>query len=302
MRTFSEKELEDIVMDMKSDSAPGPNGFPVFFFKKLWGLVKLGILHILNDFILGRIDIARFNFRVLSLIPKIPGADRITQFRQIALINVVFKIVSKALATKLDPIANRIISPNQIAFIKGRFILDGVLALHEIVHEMKMRRQWCLLLKLDFEKAYDRLNSNFLQEVLRAKGFDAGVVHHISQLVMGGQTAISIDGEVGPFFRNKRGVRQGDPLSSLLFNFMAEALSIFLTLAAAAGHIAGVVPHLIPGGIARLQYADDTMIMIQDDDTQIANLKFLMMCFEDMAGLKINYRKSEVVVMGTTTL
>jgi hypothetical protein len=249
MRTYSEKELEEIVMDMKSDSAPGPDGFPVFFFKKFWGLVKLGILHILNDFILGRIDIARLNFGVLSLIPKVPGADKITQFQPIALINVVFKIVSKALASKLDPIANRIISPNQTAFIKGRFILDGVLALHEIVHELKIRKQGGLLLKLDFEEAYDRVNWNFLQEVLRAKGFDAGVVHRISQLVMGGQTAISINGEVGPFFCNKRGVRQGDPLSPLLFNFLAEALSIILSSAAAAGHIAGVIPHLIPGGL-----------------------------------------------------
>ncbi|KAK1666668.1 hypothetical protein QYE76_054827 [Lolium multiflorum] len=276
MRTFSEKELEMIVLEMKADTAPGPDGFPVFFFKKFWGLVKLGVLHILNDFILGRIDIARLNFGILSLIPKVPGADKITQFRPIALINVIFKIVSKAFATKLDPIAHRIISPNQTAFIKGRFILDGVLALHEIVHELKVKRQGCLLLKLDFEKAYDRVNWGFLQEVLRAKGFDSGVVHRISQLVMGGQTAISINGEVGPFFRNKRGVRQGDPLSPLLFNFMAEALSKILASAAAAGHIAGVVPHLVPGGITHLQYADDTLILIQDDDTQIANLKFLL--------------------------
>jgi hypothetical protein len=73
---------------------------------------------------------------------------------------------------------------------------------------------------------------------------------------------------------------------------MAEALSIILTRANAAGHIAGVVPHLIPGGITHLQYADDTIIMIQDDEQQLANLKFILMCFEDMSGLKINYHKS----------
>jgi hypothetical protein len=112
MHTLLKKELEDIVMDMKSDMAPGPDGFPVHFFKKFWNIVKHGVLHILNDFILGRIDIARLNFGVLSLIPKIPGADKITEFRPIALINVIFKIISKVFATKLDPIANRIISPN----------------------------------------------------------------------------------------------------------------------------------------------------------------------------------------------
>jgi hypothetical protein len=157
---------------MKSETAPGPGGFPVWFFKKFWGLIKHGVLHILNDFILGRIDIARLNFGVLSLIPKVPGADQITQFRPIALINVVFKIVSKAFTVKLDPIAHRIISPNQTTFIKGRFILDGVLALHEIVHEAKTKKLGCILLKLDFEKAYNRVNWDFLFEVLRCKGFD----------------------------------------------------------------------------------------------------------------------------------
>jgi hypothetical protein len=134
MRTFSEEELDSLVQETKSDMAPGPDGFPVQFFKKFWPLIRMGVLHIVNDFLLGRIDISRLNFGVLSLIPKVPGADHITQFRPIALINVVFKMVSKAVATKLDPIANRVISPNQTAFIKGRFILDGVLALHEVVH------------------------------------------------------------------------------------------------------------------------------------------------------------------------
>jgi exonuclease III len=298
MRTYSQEELDILVQEMKSDTAPGPDGLPVQFFKKFWPLIRMGVLHIINDFLLGRIDISRLNFGVLSLIPKVQGADHISQFRPIALINVIFKMVSKAVATKLDPIANRVISPNQTAFIKGRFILDGILALHEVVHEVKANREACILLKLDFEKAYDRVNWDFLREVLRCKGFDSGVVHRLMQLVSGGQTAISINGEVGPFFRNKRGVRQGDPLSPLLFNFMAEALSVILTKANSAGHIAGVVPNLIPGGITHLQYADDTIIMIQDDDQHITNLKFILMCFEDMSGLKINYHKSEVIIMG----
>jgi hypothetical protein len=192
---------------MKTDTAPGPDGFPVVFFKRFWPLVKHGILHILNDFVLGRIDIARLNFGILSLIPKVSGAEQISRYRPIALINVIFKIISKAYACKLDPIAHRIISPNQTAFIKGRNILDGPLALLEIIHDIRKRKHSGVLLKLDFEKAYDRVNWDFLGEVLRCKGFDAGYIHRILQLVSGGQTAISINGEVGPFFRNKRGVR-----------------------------------------------------------------------------------------------
>ena len=137
--TFSESELERIVMSMKTNTAPGPDSFRVIFFKKFWQLCRLGVLHILNDFILGRIDISRLNFGVLSLIPKIPGADSIFQFRPIALINVMFKIISKAFASRLDPVAHKIISPTQTAFMKGRFILDGALALIEIVHELKVK-------------------------------------------------------------------------------------------------------------------------------------------------------------------
>ncbi|KAK1616897.1 hypothetical protein QYE76_022414 [Lolium multiflorum] len=192
-RTFSEEELEAIVKDMKTDTAPGPDGFPVAFFKRFWTQVKLGILHILNDFVLGRVDIARLNFGILSLIPKVPGADLISQYRPVALINVIFKIISKAYASRLDPVAHRIISSNQTAFIKGRNILDGPLALMEIIHDIRVRRHSGVLLKLDFEKAYDRVNWDFLGEVLRCKGFEEGYIHRILQLVSGGQTAISIN-------------------------------------------------------------------------------------------------------------
>jgi hypothetical protein len=170
--------------------------------------------------------------------------------------------------------------------------------LHEIIHELKSKNLPAVLLKLDFEKAYDRVNWNFLRGVLLRKGFDPAYVHRIMQLVSGGQTAISINGEVGPYFRNKRGVRQGDPLSPLLFDFVADALDIILSRARVAGHIQGVVSHLIPEGVTHLQYADDTMIMIQNTDLSLINLKFILLCFELLSGMKINFHKSEVIVMG----
>jgi hypothetical protein len=166
------------------------------------------------------------------------------------------------------------------------------------MHELRVKRLGGLLLKLDFEKAYDRVNWDFLQEVLLRKGFSAMVVHRLMQLVRGSQTAINVNGEVGPFFRNTRGVRQGDPLSPILFDFLVDALAAMLAKANSAGHIKGVVSHLIPGGVTHLQYADDTVILIEPTDLGIANLKFLLLCFENMSGLKINFDKSEVLVTG----
>jgi hypothetical protein len=123
------------------------------------------------------------------------------------LINVIFKLVAKAYAIRLSVVAHRTISLAQSAFIKGRFIQDGPLALHKIIHELMTKKLHAVLLKLDFEKAYDRVSWNFLHEVLLRKGFKPAFAHRIMQLVTGGQTAISINGEVGPYFRNKRGVR-----------------------------------------------------------------------------------------------
>jgi hypothetical protein len=104
-----------------------------------------------------------------------------------------------------------------------------------------------VFLKLDFEKAYDRVIWGFLKEELRCKGFDPGWVHRAMGLVSGGQTAITINGEIGNFFRNGRGVRHGDPLSPILFDFVVDALTNMLDAAKAAGHFSGVIPHLILG-------------------------------------------------------
>jgi hypothetical protein len=245
---FTAEDLDEVLASMKPDSAPGPDGLPVLFFKRFWGILREPILQLLNDFALGRVDVARLNFGIISLIPKVKGAERITQFRPIALINVIFKFVAKAYAIRLAPLAHRTVDRSQSAFIKGRCLHEGALALHEIAHELRVGKQEGLLLKLDFEKAYDRVNWDFLQEILLRKGFSARVVHRLMQLVKGGQTAINVNGEVGPYFRNARGVRQGDPLSPILFDFIVDGLAAILAKANRAGHIEGVIPHLIPGG------------------------------------------------------
>jgi hypothetical protein len=91
-------------------------------------------------------------------------------------------------------------------------------------------------------------------------------------------------------------------MSPLLFNFIADALSILLDHASNGGHIKGVVSHLVDNGVTHLQYADDTILLIELDDLAIANLKFILICFEIMSGLKINFFKSEVIVTGVSQL
>lgn len=95
MLSFFDEEIGAALAAMKIDTSPGPDGFPVALFKPCWSWLKPLVASIINGFALGYVDIKRLNFAILALIPKIPGADKIFQFRPITLINVLFKLVVK---------------------------------------------------------------------------------------------------------------------------------------------------------------------------------------------------------------
>lgn len=110
--------------------------------------------------------------------------------------------------------------------------------------------------------------------------------------------AVNLNGEVGSYFRSYKGLRQEDPLSPLLFNLVADALSVILEKAKSMGVIHGVVPELVEGGLTYLQYADDTILFLQNSKEDIINLKFILFYYEEMSGMRINYSKSEVFTVG----
>jgi hypothetical protein len=141
---------------------------------------------------------------------------------------------------------------------------------------------------------------SFVLEVLEKKNFPPKWIEWTYQIVSGGRVGIDLNGEPGEFFRRYRGLRQGDPLSPLLFNLVANAFVIMLKRGCKVGVINGVIPKMVEGGLTHLQYADDTVIFLEADRQSIANVKFLLYCFENMSGLKINYQKSEVMGIGVT--
>lgn len=108
-----------------------PDGFSAVFFKMFWPELKGTLLELLQDLRGGQLDLFRLNYGILTLIPKIKGAVNIRQYRPICLLNVAYKI---------NKIVDKIISPNQTAFISGRYILDGVVVIHEVLHEMSRRK------------------------------------------------------------------------------------------------------------------------------------------------------------------
>jgi hypothetical protein len=116
----------------------------------------------------------------------------------------------------------------QTAFIPGRNIHDGVVVLHEILHDLHRTNGSGLIIKLDFEKAYDKVHWNFLEEVLARRKFYSTWIGWIKQVVQSGRVCININEVNGSYFRTYKGLRQGDPLSPILFNQVVEALGSLL--------------------------------------------------------------------------
>lgn len=108
----------------------------------------------------------------------------------------------------------------------------------------------------------------------------------------------NVNGTRGPYFRTMRGLRQGDPLSSLLFNLVADSLSVLMEKAIKKGLITGVLESFIKKGISHIQYANDTVLMTDGSDSSVINLKILLYCFEWLSGLKINFHKIKVILFG----
>jgi hypothetical protein len=120
-----------------------------------------------NDFYLDKLDIDKLNYGVITLLPKVSDANEVKQYRPICLLNVSFKIFTRLLTKRLSLLAKKLISPKQTTFIKGRYIVDGAVMLHEIVHELHRKKMQGVILKIDFEKAYDNVRWDFVDEVMK---------------------------------------------------------------------------------------------------------------------------------------
>ena len=172
------------------------------------------------------------------------------------------------------------VQPSQTAFMPDRNILEGVVVLHETLHEIHTKKLDGVVFKVDSEKAYDKIKWPFLQQALRMKGFDPAWRNQIDSFTQKGSVEIKVNDDIGHYFKTHKGLRQGDPMSPILFNIVADMLTILIGQAKDAGQVGGLVPHLVDGGISILQYADDTIIFMEYDLAKARNMKLLLCLFE----------------------
>ena len=170
------------------------------------------------------------NETLIILIPKCSGADCLNSFRLISLCNTVYKVVTKIIVKRLRPLLPKLISPLQIASVPGRMGLDNMIITQEIIHSMSLKkgRAGFMAIKIDLEKAYDRLEWHFLRDVLNLYRLPSCLIDLIMSCVSSSSISILFNGGKLDPFRPSRGIRQGDPLSPYLFIMCMEILRFLI--------------------------------------------------------------------------
>jgi hypothetical protein len=189
-----------------AEGAPGPDGFSFLFYQKFWSIIKMDLMAFIRQFEKGNINITRLNYAMIILIPKEKGARSLKKYRPISLINCSFKIFAKALNNMLEIICDRLLAVNQTAFVKDRYILESVVSAHEIIHDAEKYKRKEVILKLDNEKAYDKVCWQFLEEMLQSKGFSPRWIAWVMSPVVGGSICIRLNDVNSPYFKPGKGI------------------------------------------------------------------------------------------------
>ncbi|GKV53163.1 hypothetical protein SLEP1_g59701 [Rubroshorea leprosula] len=172
---FSEEEIKEAIWNCDSSKAPGPDGFNFRFVKTMWEDIKSDIVDFVQEFYSNGRLVKGSNASFIVLIPKKENPQGIEEYRPISLIGVIYKIIAKLLANRLQKVLPKVIGDQQMAFIEGTQLVDGVVIANEIIDEVKRKKKRCFLFKVDFEKAYDKVCWDFVNYMMMRMGMIADV-------------------------------------------------------------------------------------------------------------------------------
>ncbi|WOL05064.1 hypothetical protein Cni_G13787 [Canna indica] len=199
-------ELWGVVRSLKNHKSPG--GISMEFFKKYWDSLKVGLLHILNNLQNLPSDLSRINTAYITLIAKTAGASLPRNYRPISLENSLVKLFSKLMANRLAAVLPSLVDLTQGAFISGCSSIDCYMTIYEALWACKKYQDNSWFIKVDFEKAFDSVNWDFITDLLSARGFPPHWIRWVSFLLNSAASSLLINGSVGRPFSHKRGLRQ----------------------------------------------------------------------------------------------
>ncbi|XP_071914053.1 uncharacterized protein [Coffea arabica] len=285
------EEVREVIFGMEADSAPGPDGFGAGFYQGCWSIIKLDLLEAVKAFFQGMCLPRSFTSTSIVLLPKVAGASCWKDFRPISLCNTCSKIISKVVARRLGRVLPSLVSPWQTGFVPGRGITDNILLTQELVMDLDRRlRHPNIMLKLDMEKAYDRVEWSFLLFMLRQFGFQERVVDIFFRLVSNNWFSVLVNGEAAGFFKSSRGVRQGDPVSPGLFVLVTDFLGRGLhhLLLSRPGRLFVSAGSQVP----YLAFADDMLLYTRCSEDCLNAVKGFLEGYQQASGQRVNVNKS----------
>jgi mannosylglycoprotein endo-beta-mannosidase len=291
---FSEEEVWQTICLLPPDKAPGPDGFTGKFYKACWPVIKVDVMAAVSAIWCRRFgNFEQLNSAYITLLPKKAEAMNIKDYRPISLVHSFAKLITKILANRLARRLNELVSPIQSAFIKGRFIQDNFMFVQQTARYLHQQKQARILLKLDITKAFDSVSWPFLLEVMRNLGFGQIWCDIISGLLAASSTQVMLNGSPGEKINYKRGLRQGDPLSPMLFILVMDVLGFMIKKAVEEDLLQPLARRALQHRISI--YADDVVIFLRPSADDIDIILDMLHLFGRASGLKTNVDKSSVL-------
>jgi hypothetical protein len=289
------QECTESLRKLPNNKTPGSDGFTTNFYKFFWSKIKTLVYDSFQySFKTGEMSIDQRR-AIINLQPK-PNKDirYLKNWRPISLLNTDYKILTKSLANRLQTVIPTIISEDQTGYVKGRYIGENIRSIIDILEHTSFKHNPGLMIFLDFEKAFDSLSWSFLNKTLSFFNFGENFISWIKTIYKNITACVTNNGYSTEFFQIKRGIRQGCPISALLFILTAEIMSLNMK---EDKSIAGIKFKNKP--VLLTQFADDTTLFLQDV-MSLNNVLKLLQHFYVCSGLKLNATKTEAMFLGAT--
>ena len=284
---ITEKELQEVVSQRQDDKTPGIDGITAEFYKQFWYLIHTQYFEYITEVSGASLPVGK-NTSITALMYKEKGD--VKNYRPISLINVDVKILTKVLTNRLKEVLPSVIHHTQTA-VDGRKIDHTIHMLHNLIQIANDQDLEAAFIFLDQEKAFDRVNHDFLFKTMKAFGIGDDFIHWVRLIYSNASTRLKINGFLTNNIPLTRGVRQGCPLSPLLYVLIIEILALQIRK---NPDIVGF--RVGSEKIVSAHYADDAVITI------IQNRYFKVIKeltrYEEASGAKINYDKTKGLWIG----
>lgn len=291
---ISLEEIEEAIIQAKPNKSPGSDGLTHEFYKTFLKILAPVLLKLFRSMEEKKEVPKSMCLGVIMILFKNKGSSlKLENYRPLSLLNTEYKILTKILANRLKRVIGSIIAPNQAYSIPGRDITDTICTIRDVVGSMGNDQEGGVVLCVDLNKAFDRVEHHYMEQTMRKFGFGDRILKWISLLYSNAESCVKVNGVLTDPFPLERSVRQGCPMSALLYSISVEPLAIMVR---ADKKIRGIqIPH---SGVSVIhQYADDTTFTTKD----VGSIKRIMRhidVFGKASGAKINIEKSEIMRIG----